>query len=207
MSSSVTVLPSRSEAINEFQKSYDFFEKNQWVDKYRYLTLLTASKSSYREMALNNIAFSTLCSLSLKTFTPSLPPRVKSSLPSKFFCLNAYCVFIFVFNEYIGIEEVSYNKYTQVIFTKKQEFNNKFFSKTQLKILNKVIEEFRTITAAEISELSHTTNAWKNVEMNEQITYESMVDDEKTSQYVSYIQEEKIKFTRNYKLHKLNRVS
>ncbi len=112
-----------------------------------------------------------------------------------------------VFNEYIGIEEVSYNKYIQVIFTKKQEFNNKFFSKTQLKILNKVIEEFRTITAAEISELSHTTNAWKNVEMNEQITYESMVDDEKTSQYVSYIQEEKIKFTRNYKLHKLNRVS
>lgn len=112
-----------------------------------------------------------------------------------------------IFNEYIGIEEVSYNKYIQVIFTKKQEFNNKFFSKTQLKILNKVIEEFRTITAAEISELSHTTNAWKNVEMNEQITYESMVDDEKTSQYVSYIQEEKIKFTRNYKLHKLNRVS
>ena len=112
-----------------------------------------------------------------------------------------------VFNEYIGIEEVSYNKYIQVIFTKKQEFNNKFFSKTQLKILNKVIEEFRTITAAEISELSHTTNAWKNVEMNEQITYESMVDGEKTSQYVSYIQEEKIKFTRNYKLHKLNRVS
>ena len=43
--------------------------------------------------------------------------------------------------------------------------------------------------------------------MNEQITYESMVDDEKTSQYVSYIQEEKIKFTRNYKLHKLNRIS
>lgn len=112
-----------------------------------------------------------------------------------------------VFNEYIGIQEVSYNKYTQVIFTKKQEFNNKFFSKTQIKILDKVIEKFRIITAAEISELSHTTNAWKNVEMNEQITYESMVDDEETSQYVSYIQEEKIKFTRNYKLHKLNRVS
>lgn len=112
-----------------------------------------------------------------------------------------------VFNEYIGIQEVSYNKYTQVIFTKKQEFNNKFFGKTQIKILDKVIEKFRIITAAEISELSHTTNAWKNVEMNEQITYESMVDDEETSQYVSYIQEEKIKFTRNYKLHKLNRVS
>lgn len=112
-----------------------------------------------------------------------------------------------VFNEYIGTKESSYNKYTQVIFAKKQQFNNKFFSKTQLKILDKVIEEFRTITAAEISELSHKTNAWKNVEMNEQISYESMVDNEETSQYISYTQEEKIKFTRNFKLHKLNKVS
>ncbi|MDM1140015.1 MULTISPECIES: tetratricopeptide repeat protein [unclassified Empedobacter] len=47
-----------AEAINEFQRSFDFFQKNEWIDKYRYLTLLTASKSSYREMALNNIAFS-----------------------------------------------------------------------------------------------------------------------------------------------------
>jgi len=45
-------------AIESFKKSYDFFTRNAWLDKYRYLTLLTSSKMSYREMALSNIAFS-----------------------------------------------------------------------------------------------------------------------------------------------------
>lgn len=114
-----------------------------------------------------------------------------------------------IFNEYIGISEISYGEYTQVIFTKREdaEFNNKFFSKTQLKVLNKVIEEFKTISAADISELSHETNAWKNVELNQEISYESMVDDVETSQYVSYIQYEKGNFGRNFKLHKLNKAS
>lgn len=44
-------------AIPLFQKSYEFFKRNEWVDKYRYLTLLTSSGISYREIALNNIAF------------------------------------------------------------------------------------------------------------------------------------------------------
>ena len=46
-----------TEAINCFEDSYDFFKRNNWVDKYRYITLLSASKMSYKEMALNNIAF------------------------------------------------------------------------------------------------------------------------------------------------------
>ncbi len=44
-------------AIPRFQKSYDFFKENNWVDKYRYLTLLSSGKMSYQEMALNNIGF------------------------------------------------------------------------------------------------------------------------------------------------------
>lgn len=112
-----------------------------------------------------------------------------------------------IFNDYVDISHQKNGNYEQYIFTKKQDFNNKFFSKTQLKILDKVIESFKTITAAELSELSHQTYAWKNVEMNEQITYESMVDDEETSQYVSYIQHEKGNFSRNFRLHKLNKVS
>lgn len=46
------------EAIPYFEKSYEFFKSNTWIDKYRYITMLTPSKISYREMALNNIAFS-----------------------------------------------------------------------------------------------------------------------------------------------------
>ena len=45
------------EAISDFMKSYEFFDKNNWIDKYRFLTLLSSSKMSYKEMALNNIAF------------------------------------------------------------------------------------------------------------------------------------------------------
>lgn len=45
-------------AIPYFLKSYDFFTKYAWVDKYRYITLLSSSLMCYKEMALNNIAFS-----------------------------------------------------------------------------------------------------------------------------------------------------
>ena len=44
-----------SEAIPCFERSYDFFTKNNWVDKYRFITLLSSSAMSYREMSLTNI--------------------------------------------------------------------------------------------------------------------------------------------------------
>lgn len=46
-----------SEAIKYYKKSAEFFMKNNWIDKYRFITLFSASKMSYREMDLNNIAF------------------------------------------------------------------------------------------------------------------------------------------------------
>ncbi len=45
------------EAISNFEKSYSFFSGQQWLDKFRYLTLLSSSRMSYREMALINIAY------------------------------------------------------------------------------------------------------------------------------------------------------
>lgn len=45
------------DAISHFKNSYDFFKRYEWLDKYRYLTLLSSAKMSYKEMALNNIAF------------------------------------------------------------------------------------------------------------------------------------------------------
>ncbi|MDR0227493.1 MAG: tetratricopeptide repeat protein [Flavobacteriaceae bacterium] len=46
-----------TEAIKFYQKSAEFFKTNKWIDKYRSITLLSASKITYREMALLNIAF------------------------------------------------------------------------------------------------------------------------------------------------------
>jgi tetratricopeptide (TPR) repeat protein len=44
-------------AIANFEKSYAFFKKHDWIDKYRFLVLLSSSSITYKEMALNNIAF------------------------------------------------------------------------------------------------------------------------------------------------------
>ena len=46
-----------SDAIPFFEKSVDFFTRNQWIDKFRYITLLSSSKMTYKEMGLCNIAF------------------------------------------------------------------------------------------------------------------------------------------------------
>ena len=46
-----------SEAIVYFEKSYDFFSRHNWIDKYRFVTLLSSSRMCYKEMALANIAF------------------------------------------------------------------------------------------------------------------------------------------------------
>lgn len=44
-------------AIEYFKQSVDFFTKNEWLDKYRAVSMFSASKMSYREMGLCNIAF------------------------------------------------------------------------------------------------------------------------------------------------------
>jgi tetratricopeptide (TPR) repeat protein len=44
-------------AVPYFQDSYAFFKKHEWVDKYRFFTMLSSSRISYSEMALLNIAF------------------------------------------------------------------------------------------------------------------------------------------------------
>lgn len=46
-----------TQAVSEFEKSYDFFMRHPWVDKYRFIVLLSSSRISYREMALVNVAF------------------------------------------------------------------------------------------------------------------------------------------------------
>ena len=46
-----------AEAVEEFNKSYAFFQRHRWLDDFRYLAMLSSSRMSYREMALLNMAF------------------------------------------------------------------------------------------------------------------------------------------------------
>ena len=46
------------EAISAFEESLEFCTRHNWIDTYRAITLMTPTASSFREMALMNIAFS-----------------------------------------------------------------------------------------------------------------------------------------------------
>lgn len=45
------------EALKSFEKSYEFFQKHTWIDKFRHFLLLSVSVITFKEMALINIAF------------------------------------------------------------------------------------------------------------------------------------------------------
>ena len=46
-----------ADAIPYFQRSFEFFDRHDWIDRYRSIVLMTPGAISYREMALVNIAF------------------------------------------------------------------------------------------------------------------------------------------------------
>lgn len=46
-----------AEALPHFQRSYEFFTRHRWLDDWRFITLLSSSRISYREMALLNVAY------------------------------------------------------------------------------------------------------------------------------------------------------
>jgi tetratricopeptide (TPR) repeat protein len=45
------------DAIMCFQRSYNYFQKNAWIDQYRAFTLFSTSQISYAEMSLMNIIY------------------------------------------------------------------------------------------------------------------------------------------------------
>lgn len=44
-------------AISHFKKCADYLTKNEWIDRHRYITVLSRSRLSYREVVLLNWAF------------------------------------------------------------------------------------------------------------------------------------------------------
>ena len=45
------------DGIRAHEESYQFFTRHAWLDRYRSITMMSPSATSYREMALMNIAF------------------------------------------------------------------------------------------------------------------------------------------------------
>lgn len=100
------------------------------------------------------------------------------------------------FTKYIKIKERQSGELSR--FETTLDFDKKFFSKSQIIILEKLLNEFRDMDKHKISSLSHDTLAWKSVDMHENISFSSMIDNnEELSKHVREIEIEKIQFNGN----------
>ena len=83
-------------------------------------------------------------------------------------------------------------------FESYKPFDKKFFSKSQMIILDRLVLEFKDMDRDEISDLSHDTLAWKSVNLHENISYSSMIDNNpELSKHIRENEIKKIQFNSN----------
>ncbi len=83
-------------------------------------------------------------------------------------------------------------------FESYKPFDGKFFSKSQILILDKLVLEFKDMDKKEISDLSHKTSAWNSVNIHENISFSSMIDNNaELSKHVRENEINKIQFNSN----------
>ncbi|PAW93587.1 hypothetical protein CKK33_08800 [Mucilaginibacter sp. MD40] len=68
------------QALAYFKKSVSYFERNAWIDKYRFITLFSSSRMGYREMGLCNEAF-TLSQMGRGAEAKELYKKILSEYP------------------------------------------------------------------------------------------------------------------------------
>lgn len=86
--------------------------------------------------------------------------------------VNEFLSFIIVNEQYDG-------KYKKTTFSKKQEFDKNLFSISEMEILQKVASDFKTHTASQISQYSHSLDEYKYTNDNEVIDVITMAPEHK----------------------------
>lgn len=110
-----------------------------------------------------------------------------------------------VFNEFIQTYKTGH--YDMVSFKKQDnvEFNADLFSQSELEVLTNIINEFKSLNAEEISDLSHETHAWKSVELNQPIEWRNIVDNTYDKFFINYLQNERLSFRDNLEMFKVEK--
>jgi len=110
-----------------------------------------------------------------------------------------------IFNQFIKTYETGH--YDMVSFKQKNdvEFNENLFSQSEIEVLTKIAEEFKTLNAEEISDLSHETHAWNSVELNQPIEWRNIVDDTQDKFFINYLQNERLSFRDNLEMFKVEK--
>ncbi len=94
-----------------------------------------------------------------------------------------------VFSKYVKTEETEQpHRYKAMKFIPQSEFNEKLFSKSELKVMDDVIAKFKDYTARQISDESHETPEYQEAYDTGIISEESMSG--KNKDYVEYWKKE-----------------
>lgn len=96
-------------------------------------------------------------------------------------------------SKFITTSTTYYNEKKATTFNKVQNFDESLFSRSETKIFKKVLNQFRTTTASEISDISHETREYIQTEMQSQIRFAQMAGD--MQEYVSFIESENQEFS------------
>jgi len=112
-----------------------------------------------------------------------------------------------IINQFIDIDTVQLENQKKMMIQFKSKNNmhsNKdFFSDSEIKILEKVVEKFKYMNTEDISELSHQTRAWKSVDMRQPISTFNMVDNLEDRKFINYLHNEQISFRNSFDMHKI----
>jgi len=81
--------------------------------------------------------------------------------------------------------------------------NKDFFSQSELEILEKVSEEFKDMSAEDISSISHDTRAWKSVDMRQPISIFNLVDKLEDRLFINYLYKEQLSFRNSFDIYKM----
>ena len=101
------------------------------------------------------------------------------------------------FSNFIEIQKKDTNqKNSATRFNPKNSFDNSFFSKSEIEILESITKKYKTYTKEQISEESHSLKEYINTDMNDFISVSDMTENKELKDYLSFWKNEHKEFNK-----------
>ena len=101
------------------------------------------------------------------------------------------------FSDFVEIQKKDINqKNSATRFNPKNSFDNTFFSKSEIEILENIAKKYKTYTKEQISEESHSLKEYINTDMNDFINISDMTENKELKAYLNFWKNEHKEFNK-----------
>ena len=101
------------------------------------------------------------------------------------------------FSDFVEIQKKDINqKNSATRFNPKNSFDNTFFSKSEIEILENISKKYKTYTKEQISEESHSLKEYINTDMNDFINISDMTENKELKEYLNFWKNEHKEFNK-----------